>query len=77
MTRITHIAHRDDKRDGHAHRHKFDTGSDGYVIVQVWSVTGALVPLPGAGPSILQLPPDVMVPCLHESYYPLTVVVIS
>lgn len=68
------IGTRDDMRDGNKHRHVIETGTLEHVIVQVYGVDCGLIPFPGAGPAIKQLPPHIYIPCLHESYYPLTVV---
>lgn len=68
------IVNRETARDGRTHRHEINTGTDRHVLVQVYGADGALIPFPGAGPAIRQLPPRVLVPCLHETYYPLTVV---
>ena len=75
---IVRIQDRNDWRDGQrGHWHGIDTRSDTPVIVQVYDGSGALVPLPGAGPAIRQEAPNVYIPCLYESYYPLTVVMVK
>lgn len=74
---ITMIHNRGDKRDGNSHWHAIGTLSPTFVVVQVYDAKGVMVQLPGAGPAIRQDDSVVYIPCLYESYYPLTVVTVA
>ena len=77
MSTTRRIESRNDRRDGTSHWHVIDTGGSDYVLVQVYDRKGALVHLPGSGPALRQVPPEVYIPCLYESYYPLKVVMVK
>ena len=68
---------RDTRPDHDRWFHLLEHSMGGWVMVQVWSGSGELLPVPGVGRTPEQLPDQVLIPVLNPHHYPLRVVMIG
>jgi hypothetical protein len=72
--RTLEILDTSDLEAGHYHEIKH---SGGMALVQVYTADGMLIPFPGPGPALKQIPGLVTIPKLNADYYPLKVVLVG